>query len=97
MNSKEVYGLLKNKEYNLLITDYQMPDVNGLELLHIVREDKKGEEILLYFLERGDTCASSFASAISNGKCGIRAIAEKESEIIFLPKEKLYFYLNLKG
>ena len=43
---------------------------------------KKGEEILLYFLERGDTCASSFASAISNGKCGIRAIAEKESEII---------------
>ena len=43
----------------------------------------------MYFLEKGDTCASSFASAISNGKCGIRAIAEKESEIIFLPKEKL--------
>ena len=57
--------------------------------IKIVREDKKGEEILLYFLERGDTCASSFASAISNGKCGIRAIAEKESEIIFLPTEKL--------
>jgi len=37
--------------------------------IKIVREDKKGEEILLYFLERGDTCASSFASAISNGKC----------------------------
>ena len=57
--------------------------------IKIVREDKKGDEMLLYFLERGDTCASSFASAMTNGKCGIRAIAEKESEIIFLPKEKL--------
>lgn len=55
----------------------------------IVREDKHGEEILLYYLERGDTCASSFSSALSNGKCGIRAIAEKDSELIFLPKEKL--------
>lgn len=57
--------------------------------IKIVREDKKGEEILLYFLERGDTCASSFSNALSTGKCGIRAIAEKESEIIYLPVEKL--------
>ncbi|MGV6846058.1 MAG: Crp/Fnr family transcriptional regulator [Lutibacter sp.] len=57
--------------------------------IKIVREDKKGDEILLYFLERGDTCASSFSSALSNKRCGIRAVAEKESEIIFLPVAKL--------
>jgi len=57
--------------------------------IKIVREDKKGDEILLYFLERGDTCASSFASALSSKKCGIRAIAEKDSELIFLPVAKL--------
>lgn len=86
-------GTYKKLRENELLVDLG-DQMKGVPLLldgaiKIVREDKKGEEILLYFLERGDTCASSFASAITNGKCGIRAIAEKESEIIFLPKEKL--------
>ena len=86
-------GVYKKLRENELLVDLG-DKMKGIPLLlegaiKIVREDKNGEEILLYFLERGDTCASSFASAISNGKCGIRAIAEKESEIIFLPKEKL--------
>jgi len=86
-------GTYKKLRKNELLVDLG-DKMRGVPLLlegaiKIVREDKQGEEILLYFLERGDTCASSFASAISNGKCGIRAIAEKESEIIFLPTEKL--------
>ncbi|MDP3314168.1 Crp/Fnr family transcriptional regulator [Lutibacter sp.] len=89
----ELLGTYKKLRENELLVDLG-DKMKGVPLLlegaiKIVREDKNGEEILLYFLERGDTCASSFASAISNGKCGIRAIAEKESEIIFLPKEKL--------
>ena len=86
-------GVYKKLRENEVLVDLG-DTMKGVPLLlegaiKIVREDKKGEEILLYFLERGDTCASSFATAITNGKCGIRAIAEKESEIIFLPKEKL--------
>lgn len=86
-------GSYKKLKTNELLVDLG-DQMKGVPLLlegaiKIVREDKKGEEILLYFLERGDTCASSFASAISNEKCGIRAIAEKDSEIIFLPKNKL--------
>jgi CRP/FNR family transcriptional regulator len=89
----EEIGIYKKLHKNEILVDLG-DKMRGVPLLlegaiKIVREDKKGEEILLYFLERGDTCASSFASAISNGKCGIRAIAEKESEIIFLPTEKL--------
>jgi len=89
----EQVGTYKKLRENELLVDLG-DQMKGIPLLldgaiKIVREDKKGEEILLYVLEKGDTCASSFASAISNGKCGIRAIAEKESEIIFLPKEKL--------
>ncbi len=57
--------------------------------IKIVREDKNGDEILLYFLERGDTCAISFASGFANVKSKVRAITEKESEIIFIPLEKL--------
>lgn len=89
-----VYKKLRESEMLVDLGD----KMKGIPLLiegaiKIVREDKNGEEMLLYFLERGDTCASSFASAISNGKCGIRAIAEKESEIIFLPREKLDLWL----
>lgn len=89
----EEVGTYKKLRKNELLVDLG-DRMKGVPLLlegaiKIVREDKKGEEILLYFLERGDTCASSFASAISHGKCGIRAIAEKESEIIFLPTDKL--------
>ncbi len=93
LNEIEQVGVYKKIREGELLVDLG-DKMKGVPLLldgaiKIVREDKKGEEILLYFLERGDTCASSFASAIVNGKCGIRAIAEKDSELIFLPVNKL--------
>ncbi len=93
LNEIEKVGVYKIIREGELLVDLG-DKMKGVPLLlegaiKIVREDKKGEEILLYFLERGDTCASSFASAIANGKCGIRAIAEKDSELIFLPVNKL--------
>ncbi|MGB0776756.1 MAG: Crp/Fnr family transcriptional regulator [Flavobacteriaceae bacterium] len=57
--------------------------------IKIVREDEKGDEMVLYFLERGDTCAVSFGTGLSQAKSKIRGVTEKESEIIFIPYEKL--------
>ena len=93
MEEIEKYGVYQKLREDELLIDLG-DTMKGIPLLlegaiKIVREDKNGEEILLYYLERGDTCASSFSSAISNSKCGIRAIAEKDTEIIFLPKNKL--------
>ena len=31
----------------------------------ILREDKKGDELVLYFLEKGDTCAMTFSCCLS--------------------------------
>jgi CRP/FNR family transcriptional regulator len=55
----------------------------------IIREDKNGDEIALYFLERGDTCAISFVNCINNSKSMFRGIAEKETEGIFVPVSKI--------
>ena len=55
----------------------------------IIREDKKGDEIALYFLERGDTCAISFVNCINNSQSMFRGIAEKETEGIFVPVSKI--------
>jgi CRP/FNR family transcriptional regulator len=55
----------------------------------IIREDKNGDEIALYFLERGDTCAISFVNCINKSKSMFRGIAEKETEGIFVPVSKI--------
>ena len=55
----------------------------------IVREDKNGDEIVLYFLERGDTCAISFVNCLNKSKSKVRGIAEKDSEAIYVPVKKL--------
>jgi len=86
-------GTFKKLKENELLIDLG-GRMNAIPLLlngaiKIVREDKNGDEILLYFLERGDTCAISFASGLANVKSRVRAITEKESEIIFIPLEKL--------
>ncbi len=55
----------------------------------IIREDKKGDELALYFLERGDTCAISFINCINKSKSMFRGVAEKETEGIFVPVSKI--------
>lgn len=55
----------------------------------IIREDHDGEEILLYFLERGDICAISFVSCINLKKSIFRGIAERHTEYIMIPITKI--------
>jgi len=57
--------------------------------IKISRENKNGDEIVLYFLERGDTCTITFGSGLHSTKSKVRGVAEKESEVIFIPVEKL--------
>jgi len=61
--------------------------------IKIVRENSKGEELLLYFLERGDTCAISFSNCIRRKKSLLRGVAEKDTEVILLPVETLDIWL----
>jgi len=61
--------------------------------IKISRETKKGDEIVLYFLERGDTCTITFGSGLQSSKSKVRGIAEKDSELIFIPVGKLEEWL----
>lgn len=55
--------------------------------IRIIREDKDGNEIFLYYLERGDTCAFSLTCCMGNKKSAIRAVVEDETEMILIPVE----------
>jgi len=54
-------------------------------VIKIMREDEKGEEIALYFLEKGNTCAISFANCLNRNRSMFRGIATKDTESIFIP------------
>jgi len=57
--------------------------------IKILREDNDGNELLLYFLERGDTCAMTMTCCLGQTKSEIRAIAELDTTLIMIPIQKL--------
>jgi CRP/FNR family transcriptional regulator len=56
-------------------------------LVKIIRKEKGGEELTLYFLEAGDTCAISFANCIHRKESIFKGIVESNMEAIFIPIE----------
>ena len=88
----EVGTYKKVKENELLLDLGDKFDKIPLMLngaIKISREDEHGDEIVLYFLERGDTCTITFGSGLTSSKSKVRGVAEKESEVVFIPIEKL--------
>ncbi|MAG88926.1 MULTISPECIES: Crp/Fnr family transcriptional regulator [Flavobacteriaceae] len=68
--------------------------VKGMPLLlsgvvKVLRIDKDGDELLLYFLERGETCAMTLTCCMGQTKSEIRAIAETDTKIIMVPIQKM--------
>lgn len=53
--------------------------------IKILREDNEGDELLLYFIERGDTCAMTFSCCMGTSTSEIRAIAESDAVLIMIP------------
>jgi CRP/FNR family transcriptional regulator len=57
--------------------------------IKIMTEDEKGNELLLYYLELGETCAVTLNCCTRKTKSTIRAITETEAEILFVPVERM--------
>lgn len=89
------YQKFKAEDYLIEIGDYikNMP-----LLLHgaikILREDTEGDELLLYFLERGDTCAMTLTCCLGQSKSKIRAIAETDGDLLMIPIHKMEEWLT---
>jgi CRP/FNR family transcriptional regulator len=57
--------------------------------IKVMTEDKEGDELLLYYLELGDTCAVTLNCCTKKAKSTVRAVAETETELLFVPVEKM--------
>lgn len=68
--------------------------IKGMPLLisgaiKVLREDNDGDELLLYYLEKGDTCSMTLTCCMGNSKSEIRAIAETDAKLIMVPIQKM--------
>lgn len=62
--------------------------------IKILREDFDEGELLLYFLEKGDTCAMTMACCLGETKSEIRAVAETKGEVVMIPVAKMEEWLG---
>lgn len=74
-------------------------DLNYIPLLingniKVLREDNHGDELLLYVLESGDTCAMSLTCCMVKSVSKIRAIADEDATVIMIPIENMKLWFN---
>ncbi|RXR28684.1 Crp/Fnr family transcriptional regulator [Flavobacterium piscinae] len=62
--------------------------------IKILREDFDEGELLLYFIEKGDTCAMTMACCMGETKSEIRAVAETKGMVIMIPVYKMEEWLG---
>jgi CRP/FNR family transcriptional regulator len=62
--------------------------------IKIMREDLDKGELLLYFIEKGDTCAMTLACCVGNKKSEIKAVAENDGFVAMIPVGKMEEWLG---
>lgn len=96
-NISEVSKLIEFQKHDIIIDIGQ--ELNFVPLLimgniKVLREDSNGDELLLYVLESGDTCAMSLTCCMSRSSSKIRAIADDEVKVIMIPMAKMREWFN---
>ena len=57
--------------------------------IRVMRVDDDGRELLLYYIKAGESCIMSFLSGLHQDTSKIKAVAEEDTEILFIPIEKV--------
>ncbi len=57
--------------------------------IRVMRLEKDGREILLYYIKAGESCIMSFLGGLHNETSKVRAEVEEDAEILFLPIDKV--------
>ena len=62
--------------------------------IKVVREDESGDELLLYFVEFGNTCAMTLNCCLGHSKSEIRALCESDVSLIMVPVQHMDPWLS---
>ncbi len=62
--------------------------------LKVSRTEEDGREILLYYIQAGQSCIMSFLGGIHNETSKVKAEVEDDAEILFLPVDKVGLFIK---
>lgn len=62
--------------------------------IKVLQTDESGHELLLYFIEPGESCIMSFLGGIHQEKSKVKAVAEEATEILMVPIEKVHQFIK---
>ena len=97
---EEIYkvGKIRNVDSGSIIMD---PGEEILNIPFIIkgavkvsRENEDGEELLLYYIEQGDTCAMTLQCCVRQSKSQIKAKTMEDSIILMIPNRYMEDWMN---
>lgn len=56
----------------------------------VMQSDDTYKEMVLYYLRPGETCIMSFLAGLYHDTSKVKAVAEEESEVLFIPIDKIH-------
>lgn len=62
--------------------------------IKIMRADKDGDDLVIYYLEAGDTCTMTLSCCMGVTKSKIRAVAETDVDLLMIPVQKMSEWLR---
>ncbi len=62
--------------------------------IRVIRTEDDGREILLYYIQAGESCIISLTDAIYNETSKVKAEVEEDVEILFLPVDKAFQFIK---
>ena len=63
-------------------------------MIKVIRTEEDGREILLYYIQAGESCIMSFLGGMHNEKSIVKAEVEEDTEILFLPIDKVSLFIK---
>ncbi len=100
-------GLVKRLRENGMVKTYREGDVILDEnssirsipivmkgMMKVIRTEEDGREILLYYIRAGESCIMSFLGGMHNEKSIVKAEVEEDTEILFLPVNKVSLFIK---
>jgi len=94
-SAKEGLDLLKTNEINLILLDYEMPEMNGLEMLEKIKKNSKFLELPVIMLS-GNSEKENVARALKHGASDYITKPFANEELILKCDLHVKAYLNLK-
>lgn len=98
VNKLYKYGIKKNYEAGDIILN-ENSSIRSIPIvtkgmIKVIRTEEDSREILLYYIKAGESCIMSFLGGLHNETSKVKAEVEEDSEILFLPVDKVSLFIK---